>query len=72
MDLRLGKDAALPLFLSAVKLHLPDFLLCERRKGGICSYTADSDGGKVYWRDFQPSRPRKTFKWIPTVFCLFF
>ena len=71
MDPWLGTDAALPLFVSAVILHLPDFLLCERRKAGICSYTADGDSGKVHLHDFPPSKPRKTFKWIPIVFCLF-
>ena len=72
MDLCVGKQAALPPFVSAVKLRLPDFLLCERRKAGICSHTADSDSGKVYLHDFHPSKLRKTFKWNPTVSCLFF
>ena len=52
------------------KVHLPDFLLSERRKTGISTYTADAYSGKVYLQDFLPSKLRKTFKWIPIMFCL--
>ncbi|KAJ8622467.1 hypothetical protein MRB53_030996 [Persea americana] len=37
---------ALPLPVLAVKRQFPLFLLSERRKSGICSFTADSFGGK--------------------------
>ncbi|KAJ8622541.1 hypothetical protein MRB53_031077 [Persea americana] len=37
---------ALPLLVFAVKRQFPLFLLAERRKSGICSFTADSFGGK--------------------------
>ncbi|KAJ8622539.1 hypothetical protein MRB53_031068 [Persea americana] len=37
---------ALPLLVLAVKRQSPLFLLSERRKSGICSFTADSFGGK--------------------------
>ena len=50
----MGAHAALPLLVSAVKLHLPDFLLLERRKAGICSYTAASIGGKDAFSRFPP------------------
>ena len=54
MDLDLGTHAALPLLASAVKLHLPDFLRSDRRKTGICSYTAACIGGKVALARFPP------------------
>ncbi|KAJ8622509.1 hypothetical protein MRB53_031039 [Persea americana] len=37
---------ALPLLVLAVKRQFALFLLSERRKSGICSFTADSFGGK--------------------------
>ena len=70
MDMGLGTNASLPLLVSAVKLHLPDFLPSEGRKSCVCSYTADAYGGKVYSQDFLPSKLRKTFKWIPIMFWL--
>ena len=57
-----GKST-LPPMRAAVKLQLPVFLLCERRKTGHCSFTAALISGKVHFTAFLRSERRKTGNW---------
>ena len=52
--------AVLPQLAWAVNSHFPVFLRSERRKTGICSFTAVPIGGKVDFPLFLRSEGRKT------------
>ncbi|XXG55607.1 hypothetical protein AAC387_Pa03g3234 [Persea americana] len=64
-----NQAAALPPLQGAVKLHLPVFLLCERRKTCSWSFPGVWNGGKAAFAAFPPLKAEESLH-LSVFFCL--